>query len=742
MARKAEEEERLKHEAEKQEREGEMGSFSNSDVKNTGQDKIGGSNTCAVIKLESQAREGIGDAQDGTVAGSNDVNADVGKGDGEEKRAKGIVAVRVLKQIRPRVSYAEKVNPDAPAEHKYEAQVAVDGTTFEGLGESLALAKARAAASALSTLFNLSFEYTPRGFPIYVGDPEAYMHLRLPDPVKPSNEEKNAIAILNELYYESAVYTDIPENNPSYDSCFISVTVDGITAYGRGITRKEAKHNAARAAVEQLRCIGLLQQRMAKKDALGSKRKPVASSSTSEKPVPYRNTVCSPVPENAIAKLNRLRGPLHYNTTDTTTATGSFCYAVHVSVSGQDFTGTGKSKKVARLAASESALRALNMWTAEDDDNKKKARIAALASLKTSDSQASSVFQQPGPQRGFGSTRGIRGQPVPRARGMDRGSRGVTRGRGSFLGSQAPVFPSTGFAQPGRGRGPASRTRARSSGMLSRGTRGRGSAVPGAGTHVAGPVEIPKDKNPIMMLNELYYSAAVFEFSQPGGEQQMDGDTGFCTCTVNVDGVIAYGTGHQKKDAKLNAAISAVQQLQASGMLQKRMADKAAFMSQKRAVKTHDAAQSRGGTVRGSAGMHRGRPAARGSRAPAARGGRAPAARGGRVAPVQGFRGRAMPSNQTWQPQTSPADYMTSADDSFVSFEHDTATGTSQFQDPWRAAPIAQTWYPQTSSADFTTPGDDNYGSYEYGTVNVATQQFQYPWTASRSRQPRRGFNY
>jgi len=152
VARKAEREESLKHEAVKQEGEGEMGSCTNSD----------GSNTRAVIEQKPQAHEGLGDAEDGTVAGSNDVNADIGKGDAEEKRVKGIVAARVLKQIRPRVSYAEKVIPDAPAEHKYEAQVAVDGTVFEGLGESLALAKARAAASALSTLFNLSFEYTPR----------------------------------------------------------------------------------------------------------------------------------------------------------------------------------------------------------------------------------------------------------------------------------------------------------------------------------------------------------------------------------------------------------------------------------------------------------------------------------------------------------------------------------------------------------------------------------------------------
>ena len=128
-ARKAEREERLQHQVQKQEGEGEV-------------------------------KEGTGDAEDGTVAGSDgNANAD----DQETKRRVwGTVAIRVLKQIRPGVSFTEKVIPDAPVGHKYEAQVTVDGAMFEGHSDSLTLARALAAESALTTLFNLSFEYTPR----------------------------------------------------------------------------------------------------------------------------------------------------------------------------------------------------------------------------------------------------------------------------------------------------------------------------------------------------------------------------------------------------------------------------------------------------------------------------------------------------------------------------------------------------------------------------------------------------
>jgi len=91
------------------------------------------------------------------------VHSDVGAGDDQETkpRIKGRNALRVLKDIRPGTSCVEKVSLNAATGH-HVAQVVVDGRPFEGDGGTLALAKAHAAASALSTLFSLSLEYSPR----------------------------------------------------------------------------------------------------------------------------------------------------------------------------------------------------------------------------------------------------------------------------------------------------------------------------------------------------------------------------------------------------------------------------------------------------------------------------------------------------------------------------------------------------------------------------------------------------
>jgi len=176
-----------------------------------------------------------------------------------------------------------------------------------------------------------------------------------------------------------------------------------------------------------------------------------------------------------------------------------------------------------------------------------------------------------------------------------------------------------------------------------------------------------------------------------GGEVQMDQ-----SCTVTVDGITAYGTGPTRKDAKLNAASSAVQQLQACGILQQRLADKAEFMSQKHALL---ARKKRGAVpVQASARMHRGYPApgnvgvtrGQGSRGRGAVRGRGVArgrgvSRGNVVA-----RGRGSPAVMSWYPQNASmgqsVDFTTLEDASFMSFEdtvpkRETAAA-SQYQHP------------------------------------------------------------
>lgn len=524
---------------------------------------------------------------------------------------------------------------------------------------------------------------------MYVGEPEEYMHLRRNDLTTDLSDEKNSIMLLNELYYESAVYKEIENKTDEFDgSCLFSVAVDGITTYGRGLTRKEAKTNAARAAIEQLRCLGVLQKRIAEKESIKAGRKAATDSNASEKPAPYRYSVCSVGTENAIAKLNHHYHGLAYNVIDTQMSPGQTSYTVRVNVNGQDFMGTGRSKKAARLAAAERALRALNMWTADDEAAKQQAQSTAATAQMAMSSVNTGAFStamsrsprlRGGVPRRFSSAGTVRGRPAPRGRGM---ARGAIRGQGSFSLGQTLPFPSTSFAERGHARGPG--FRARGSGMLTRGTRGAGRR--GAATNV-GQVEVPKDKNPIMLLNEVYYAAAEYEYS-PGSELQPDDAAAseqMLYCIVRVDGITAYGTGPSRKDAKLNAAIAAVQQLSAAGILQKRLADKAAFMSQKNSLHAETMMMrrkqvaARRGTAP-SARMQRGRPgprrgaAARGLGAGVGRGRGAAQGRGVGFARGRVARGRGLPSDQSFYPQTKASadfntDFTSFEDASFLSFE-------------------------------------------------------------------------
>jgi len=102
-----------------------------------------------------------GDTEMKNESGETEPKPEADKGTGDDQETKPHVKVnstlRVLKDIRPGIACTEKVNPNAPAGH-YVARVMVDGCEFVGKGDSLTRAKAAAAASCLTTLFNLPIQ--------------------------------------------------------------------------------------------------------------------------------------------------------------------------------------------------------------------------------------------------------------------------------------------------------------------------------------------------------------------------------------------------------------------------------------------------------------------------------------------------------------------------------------------------------------------------------------------------------
>jgi len=166
-ARKAERMELLKLRAEVSgnEEKSEMGSCSNDNVDMGSPDTQKDGNASGDLEQKNKSGDAEQKLEQENKSGDTEQKpeaisvADEGTGDGEKTkpRVKVISALRVLKDIRPGIACTEKANLNAPAGY-YVARVAVDGYEFEGQGDSLSRAKAAAAASCLTTHFNLSLQ--------------------------------------------------------------------------------------------------------------------------------------------------------------------------------------------------------------------------------------------------------------------------------------------------------------------------------------------------------------------------------------------------------------------------------------------------------------------------------------------------------------------------------------------------------------------------------------------------------
>jgi len=182
----------------------------------------------------------------------------------------------------------------------------------------------------------------------------------------------NPVEQLNELFPEAEFA--FPDSDSKSGGFFrAQFTVGANTYEGIGLSKRDAKANAAANTIEGLEKNGKLQERQAEMEAKRKERQEKQKQTDkidadeellmTEK---YDNTGLS---RNPTVKLQELYPRAEYrivgNTPLRNTPIRAFIAAVVIG--GQNYIGVGSSKKLAKAAAAEKALRTLGYWTEEDE---------------------------------------------------------------------------------------------------------------------------------------------------------------------------------------------------------------------------------------------------------------------------------------------------------------------------------------------------------------------------------------
>lgn len=103
--------------------------------------------------------------------------------------------VMILNELRPGLKYDFLSESGESHAKNFVMSVVVDGQFFEGSGRNKKLAKARAAQSALATIFNLHLDQTPSRQPI----PSEGLQLHLPQ-VRRATERRMWLTLLDKVW--------------------------------------------------------------------------------------------------------------------------------------------------------------------------------------------------------------------------------------------------------------------------------------------------------------------------------------------------------------------------------------------------------------------------------------------------------------------------------------------------------------------------------------------------------------
>jgi len=224
---------------------------------------------------------------------------------------------------------------------------------------------------------NASFVVYVDGMPVYEGSTKVWENYKaqLEQEVEmqaaPINVV-NPVEQLNEMFPEAEF--QFPDGDEKSSGFFrAQFTIGGTTYEGVGLNKRDAKANAAANTVEGLEKSGLLQERQAEIDAKrkerGEKQKQTEKSEAGEEKPAREKSNNAAASHNPNVKLQELYPQAVFHILGETplrnTAIRAFIGAVIIG--DQTHIGVGRSKKLAKTAAAEKALRALGHWTEEDE---------------------------------------------------------------------------------------------------------------------------------------------------------------------------------------------------------------------------------------------------------------------------------------------------------------------------------------------------------------------------------------
>jgi dsRNA-specific ribonuclease len=286
-------------------------------------------------------------------------------------------AVAILSELHPECTFRVVFESRSTNPSRFVQTVKVNFQIFRGEGPSKKLAKGRAAAEALMALYGLNFHVAEDGMPIYEGSEEVWekhkekvLKQSVLNLAPVTTSTKNPIEQLNELYPDS-VYEFPEESSGSFFMC--KVTVAGDTYEAVGMSKKDAKANAASNAIEGLQANGLFEKRTkemeTKRQEREAKQRIVESANPSKPRLMIDSTGLPLGAKNAVSRLNELLPGLEYKVIGQAPLrnTCMTAFAVALTIKGRNFIGVGKNKKLAKVDCAEKAMKALGYWSEDDE---------------------------------------------------------------------------------------------------------------------------------------------------------------------------------------------------------------------------------------------------------------------------------------------------------------------------------------------------------------------------------------